>query len=410
MNRYIIATLVLLLACGMGVAGYLYLRSKPCSSLSPIEVTVFVHGTVGTEFNMFSPLHCLSDTASETTLSTRLSRKFRSHPYLQHDQLISQEGMIEIPYDRIQRYRNEKTQDIDTRNAWYHILATYDDIAHRVGVASGKQHYVLFGWTGLLSNRARKRAGYDLYQQLRSLRRRIRNAYGCEPRMRVVTHSHGGNVALWAAQAAAEDEAAMQIDMLFMMATPIQPETIEFIRLPFYKTIISSYSRGDSIQGSDFLSTSHHQSYQRMADLGDLNAAVRESGGVRADMQYVINLQHHVVTHANMWLMGKSNPILTCMQPLPLVAVVPAFFACVDEHTSYTQYQAHLYNSPGHCVSQLVGVDGVLRSLVYRSPNLYSLIERGQTRTNRIWDPVDTSRHLVFNYKNFSAMRHAFGL
>lgn len=399
------------IAAGAGAAWWFFTSSCSTSHQStPVDVTIFVHGTVGTEFNVFSPFHCLSDTASEQTLSTRLSRKFRSHPYLQHDQLLGPEGMVEIPYHKIQKYRSSTDQEVNTQNAWYHIISAYDTIAQQVNITTPHRHYLLYGWNGLLSNRARKRAGYDLYQSIRTIYYRVKHAYNAVPRIRIITHSHGGNVALWAAQAAQEDEANFTVDLLFMLATPIQQETIDCINYPFYKTIISSYSHGDNIQPNDYFSTSYHRSYQRMADIASLDNAVQSSCGVRADMQYLINLQPDVVTHANMWLMGRDKPIFDFVEPLPLVVMAPAFFARLGKHQAYTQYQAHLHGTHGYCVSQIVGSEGPVRSIIYRSPNMYNTLLHERDRVNSTWNPVDDSRHLVFNYKNFSAMRHAFGV
>jgi len=401
-----------MLASGTAIGVWLWYscwHNRRCT-FAPVDVTIFVHGTIGTEFNVFSPFHCLSDTASEETLSTRLSRKFRSHPYLQHEQLIGPEGLIEIPYAKVLRYRSHNVDDIDTRNAWYHIISAYDAIAQKVGMVAPYRHYLMYGWTGLLSNRARKRAGYDLYQQLRIVHDRIMSVYGRPPRMRLICHSHGGNVALWAAQAAHEDQTPFHVDLMCMLATPIQYETIAYTRLPFYNTIVSLYSYGDSIQPNDYFSTSHHRSYQRMADCIDLEEASRASGGVRADMQCMVNLHNYVITHANMWLMGRSKPVFDGFQPLPLVVVVPALCRRVSAYDEHTQYQAHLHASHGYCVTQLVATDGPMRHVVYRSPNVYSVIEDARTTTQQLWDPADDSRDLVFNYKNFSAMRHAFGV
>ncbi len=413
MKRFVwlgIVASIMLAAGAIGAWWFLQAPRQAMAQSVPVDVTIFIHGTVGTEFNVFSPFHCLSDTASEQTLSTRLSRKFRSHPYLQHDQLLGPEGMIEVPYSKLQYYRYDMTQEVDTQNAWYHIISAYDAVAQHVGMTQAHRHYLLYGWNGLLSNRARKRAGYDLYHSLRTIYARVKRMYNRAPRIRIIAHSHGGNVALWAAQAAIEDEANFSIDMLFMMGTPIQQETIDYIRHPFYKTIISTYSLGDSIQPNDYFSTSYHRSYQRMADLTNLEPAVKEAGGVRADMQYLVNLQNDTVTHANMWLMGRNKPVFSFVEPLPLVIFAPAFFARVGQHAAYTQYQAHLHGANGYCVSQVVGSEGPMRSIVYRSPNLYPTLKAERDRVMETWNPVDDSRRLVFNYKNFSAMRHAFGV
>jgi len=407
---YIVIGIVLAFFVSGGVWWYVAQQQEPVYLPGCVDIHIFVHGTVGTEFNVLSPFHCLSDTASEDTLSTRLSRRYRSHPYLRHDQLLGPEGIIEIPYHKIRQYEANDGQGLDTQNAWYHVLAAYDAVARKVGVSALYNHYFLFGWTGLLSNRARRRAGYALYREISDIRDRVRRVYRCEPRIRLITHSHGSNVALWAAQAASEEGTPFCVDLLFMMGAPIQHETISHIQLPFYKSIISSFSYGDTIQSSDYFSTISRQSCQRMADLIDLNQAAQQARGVRADMQYTANLQDNVVTHANMWMMARSEPVFTFMEPLPLVILAPALFAGISEHASCTYYQARLHGTEGYCVGHLLAREGAFQSFVYRSPNLYHLIIDARERVRKTWNPADDSRHLVFNYQNFSAIRHALGV
>ncbi|HSW76206.1 MAG TPA: hypothetical protein VLG50_04140, partial [Candidatus Saccharimonadales bacterium] len=57
-------------------------------------------------------------------------------------------------------------------------------------------HFYTFGWSGQLSFNAREIAGKELFEQLRALLKDYKNKYGLYPQVRLLTFSHGGNVAL----------------------------------------------------------------------------------------------------------------------------------------------------------------------------------------------------------------------
>lgn len=59
-----------------------------------------------------------------------------------------------------------------------------------------KNHFYTFGWSGKLSVKARQAAGKDLYDQLIVLLTEYQTKYGKIPKVRILTFSHGGNVAL----------------------------------------------------------------------------------------------------------------------------------------------------------------------------------------------------------------------
>ena len=58
------------------------------------------------------------------------------------------------------------------------------------------EHYYTFGWSGKLSFKDREHAGRKLYEEVQKLLKTYKKRYGAYPRVRVVTFSHGGNVAL----------------------------------------------------------------------------------------------------------------------------------------------------------------------------------------------------------------------
>jgi len=114
-----------------------------------------------------------------------------------------------------------------------------------------REDFYLFGWSGTLSCKARRKAAQELYEQLVLLVGQYKWRYGVTPKIRLVTHSHGGNVALYLAEIQTEQTIPLAIDELVMLACPVQKRTIHLIKDPMFKTIFSLYSKFDLIQVLD---------------------------------------------------------------------------------------------------------------------------------------------------------------
>lgn len=111
-------------------------------------------------------------------------------------------------------------------------------------------HIYGFGWSGALSFSVRQAAGQMLYEQLKTLIDSYTKMHGAVPFVRVITHSHGGNVALNIA-AAMGNECAYVIDELILLACPVQVHTSHLITHPCFKRVISFSSKHDSLQVLD---------------------------------------------------------------------------------------------------------------------------------------------------------------
>ncbi len=115
-----------------------------------------------------------------------------------------------------------------------------------------------FGWSSLLSITARRAAARELYKSLLALIKYMQSQ-GLEPRIRLLAFSHGGNVALYLAEAArAYAHTPFVIEEFILISTPVQPDTDLYLKSKIFKKIYLFYSVGDNIQSSDFLSSSEH--------------------------------------------------------------------------------------------------------------------------------------------------------
>lgn len=150
MRKHSKISLILMLSFGFQSA-FSHIQSPFC----PEWITVYVHGTT---------------TALGTKLLQKLYKKMSfGAPGLHH---ISQ-----LPDDALLR------QDVD-------LMQQSDSYRF------DKNHFYTFGWSGKLSLKARAQAGKDLYDQLVLLLTEYQKKYGKIPKVRILTFSHGGNVAL----------------------------------------------------------------------------------------------------------------------------------------------------------------------------------------------------------------------
>lgn len=110
------------------------------------------------------------------------------------------------------------------------------------------EHFYLFGWSGALSHQERLHHAKILYAQLNELIAGYRALHGVTPRIRLVTHSHGGNVALNLALVKKPHLALKKIDQLVLLACPVQDRTAHLPYDSLFKKVYNFYSTKDLIQ------------------------------------------------------------------------------------------------------------------------------------------------------------------
>lgn len=109
--------------------------------------------------------------------------------------------------------------------------------------------FYFFGWSGKLSTNERLRAALDLSKHIQNLIHEYQNLHGHTPKIRIITHSHGGNVALNLARV--ENENSYVVDELILLACPVQKQTSKLTKNSLFKSIYSLYSRFDTFQVID---------------------------------------------------------------------------------------------------------------------------------------------------------------
>lgn len=104
-------------------------------------------------------------------------------------------------------------------------------------------NFYIFSWSGKLCFEERQAAANQLHVELETLITNYKTI-GINPYIRIIGHSHGGNVAL----NLAHHKNSFQIDELILLACPVQEKTKPLIKDPLFRSIYALYSALDIIQ------------------------------------------------------------------------------------------------------------------------------------------------------------------
>lgn len=267
-------------------------------------ITVFVHGSFGSLLGFLNVFQVAQDDVEGTTYKKVVGR-LRKDPFFYQDQPLLKKGLIPI----------EPTFDLavtgSKKLAAYPLLKAYDLMSEYVKPGKEKNYFYTFGWSGLISQRRRRLEAIRFYNALSVELERYRKN-GKSPKIRIITHSHGGNIV---AYLAAIDEVLAQIDAgdfsyekgdergealakikkridelpsgekyaakgekkwdykpekrsfsvdeLVLWGMPVQPETDRLFASQFFKEIYHFYSDEDLVQRLDWVSTKQGYSDRR---------------------------------------------------------------------------------------------------------------------------------------------------
>lgn len=113
------------------------------------------------------------------------------------------------------------------------------------------EHCYAFGWEGALNHGARKHAALTLYKELCELIVRYQQE-SIAPKITLLTHSHGGNLALCLPYGAEQGEKEkIRIDTLILLACPVQAKTAGYSNHELFDKVYSIHSHHDLFQVLD---------------------------------------------------------------------------------------------------------------------------------------------------------------
>ena len=273
------------------------------------RMNVFVHGTFGTALGMLSMFNVMQDEV-RGTIYHKVTKRMRKDPYFYKDQPILERGLVGVtPTFDI-------TQTAGMPYAAYPLTKAYDTINRHQNDDDEVELYYTFGWTGLISQIARRNEAIRFYNALVDERDRLlQNENFDEVLITLIGHSHAGNMMLNLAlinevlgfdldQPIPENASANKdklealkkmhteiaglpdravaaqkrdqkkfdfqpeqrdliVDELIMLGTPIQPETDHCAVSGTFNQVFNFYSDEDVVQRMDWVSTKEGVSKQR---------------------------------------------------------------------------------------------------------------------------------------------------
>lgn len=280
--------------------------------------TIFIHGTVLPILHLPTLRKVLNDRDGAYN-SYLEALRYETH---YQEQAIGPLGLtcinIESPYASTPNYSQ----------ACHRIITQYDRSSRQASKQTGEKqqainHYYLFGWSGELSCKARKKASKKLATQLTKLTREHAKKYASPLKIDLICHSHGGNVALYLADIINGSKRTFTINAVVLLGTPIQPETSFCMQHSLFKKIYNIYSTHDWLQTLDCFSSTQFPAKRTF------RAANKNSNAPLPKTVYDINLliDNYRPGHAEFWLTDAIPfPFYRSKFPLapnPVVTIIP---------------------------------------------------------------------------------------
>ncbi|MBT4594664.1 hypothetical protein HOD08_02185 [bacterium] len=308
-NFFNVGLLVVLIASIGGLAWWQ--RGRILYSLGQVKsvfqtsreqwINVFVHGSFGSTLGLLDVSSVFRDQIGGSSYS-KLSRAMRKKDVFFRDQIILEKGLVKI----------DPSFDFDIARrpyAAYPAAKAYAEVTNAVYPGKEDLHFYTFGWSGLMSQKKRRIEAVRLYNALAEEVLKFRSQ-GIEPKIRILSHSHGANVCLnlggvsaalrgeripepkgyrlgqtvrnfkeIVSRSGSKEEASirkgqkiwdykpvvrdMHVDEFVMFGMPVQVETDVLVLSPFFKKSYHIYSDADMIQTMDWITTSKYASDRR---------------------------------------------------------------------------------------------------------------------------------------------------
>ena len=141
---------------------------------------------------------------------------------------------------------------IDKYEQTSHFSQVADVLSKKDPQQHDKEHYYVFGWSGALSFKVRKKLAQRLYYEMKELLTAYKEKHGQYPHVQIITFSHGGNIALQLADLLPffNDQEVVELELV-LIGCPVQAATEDMIASPWFSHVSVIASSGDIIQRLD---------------------------------------------------------------------------------------------------------------------------------------------------------------
>lgn len=346
------------------------------------SLTIFIHGTVMPYLAFTSPSWFINGEVSDKTNYAQLLKKARVNSVTYEEHPMLEEGFIHIPRQKIVD-TNKGILNGERRRGIYYLVSAYDKVGVNCGLLKPDHEYAVYGWSGMNSIKAREVAGVHLYQHLVG----IAHAY---KDITIIGYSYGAHVALAMWKSEKVKKHGLKIKLLAMLGTPIQVETAEAFVSPMFESILSFRSDGDKVQTADIFSTNAGESFNLMGDLTNLERIQKNVALRRADVQFLVNDNCHIVDHCNMYMVGQPAAH-EVFGHLPIVILLPSVIQQLIPQRVVVSAEAHIKIGHNTITTQIRQKEaGAWHRLSKPSINLYSTINEQRMMVSKYWKPLAT--------------------
>lgn len=137
-----------------------------------------------------------------------------------------------------------RKNDLPKNHAILHLLNAIDSPSFSdAGMYS-------FGWSGGIEVKERRAGGKQLFDLIQALAQSYQELHRATPEITIITHSHGGNVALHMAEWY-DVNRSYTITRTLLLACPVQELTSFYTHSPLFKKIYALHSHDDRFQIMD---------------------------------------------------------------------------------------------------------------------------------------------------------------
>jgi Protein of unknown function (DUF726) len=387
---------VKIIACTMLILGSTHAPIKRAHAIK--NITVFIHGTLLPGLALLNPYKAYTQTLETNDWYCKSLAKLRKNPLIYEDSIMLEEGLRKIDQPILLQYAQQTlTPDLSKKGA-YQAIGAYHTLAKLVD-NTGIDEYYTFGFSGILSDVHRKKAGHELYVRLSELIKQYEQE-GYVPRITLCGYSHGGNVILYLADAENQIKNKVLIDTAIFFGTPIQMETAPYAAHPMFSKVVNIYSEGDTIQNNDSFSTASRASYRTFGDLFNTHRiSTHQKNKIICDVRLLAHDNNSAFGHLVYWFFNKypqpsstSKSSTLPLAPLPLVILTPIFISLLE-----TVWQQRVVTALDIAITTIDNgtyikvIDGPRQATLAQSINLAEHLHKVQDYALRTWQPYTQS-------------------
>lgn len=352
------------------------------------NITIFIHGTFMPGLALLNPFKTYNQTIDCNDRYYKCLKKLRQDPILYQDAIMLEEDLQKIDSTILFEYSQFNLIPAHSKKGAYQAIGAYDMIAKYINKNLCNQEYYTYGFLGILSDNYRKEAGHNLYKSLNKIiKKNSKENY--KTSITICAYSHGGNVALYLADAENIYKKNLKIDKLILYATPVQKETAHFSENKIFKNIYSFYSQADNVQHNDSFSTSSSKSFKTFKEYYLSNNLKNDKV---IDVRLLAQDDPEIFGHFNFWYFNKYNwtnkskeieDIFNFLNPLPIAILTPVFLNLVEKYLNLKEVDISLRSENNKIQVVLLNQDN--KEIICKAPEIDGLLEKIQNYAKTTW-------------------------